>query len=502
MRALFVTPECYPLVKTGGLADVTGALPLALVAEGVESRVVLPAYPGIVDQLDRVQVVSPLPDLFGGAGRLLAGTASTGLAVLAVEAPHLYGRAGGIYLGPDGTDWPDNDLRFAALSWVGALVAAGRLALGGWRPDLVHAHDWQAGLVPAYLRLGVVTGPDRHMPPTLLTIHNLAFQGLFPAARLTRVRLPVGAYDVDGVEYYEQISFLKAGVRYADHVSTVSPTYAREILTVAQGMGFDGVLRTQTGEVTGIVNGIDDDVWDPWNDTHLVAPYSARQMKGKAADKAALQRELGLAVDPGAPLFCVVSRLTEQKGLDLLLTALPDLLAVGAQLAVLGTGAADLEAGFLAAATARPESVAAVIGYDEALSHRMQSGADAIVVPSRFEPCGLTQLYGLRYGTLPVVARVGGLADTVIDANPAAVGDGVATGFVFSPVDAVALADAIGRAVAAFRDAKQWATMQRRAMTRDVSWRRAATRYAELYRQLVGALAPPHFLTAPGSPKP
>ncbi|MBI4933393.1 MAG: glycogen synthase GlgA [Actinobacteria bacterium] len=481
MRVLFVSSECYPLAKTGGLADVAGALPLALAPLGVDARVLMPGYPGVRDQLIGTTKVASLPGLFGGDATLVAGTTVAGLQVLLIEAPHLFTRStGGLYLGPDGTDWPDNHLRFGALSWVGAAIAMGRV--GTWAPDLVHLHDWQAGLTAAYLRY------DREAaraPGTLLTIHNLAFQGLFPPATRASLLLPSQALDVDGMEYWGQLSFLKAGVQWSDRLSTVSPTYAREILTPNEGMGFDGLLRLRAHELTGIVNGIDDSVWDPANDPHVGTPYTSRKLAAKAANKAALQHELGLEVRAETPLFSVVSRLTTQKGLDLLVAALPRLVATGAQLVVLGTGDPTLEAGFVAASVAHPGQVATVIGFDEALSHRIQAGADAVVMPSRFEPCGLTQLYGLRYGTLPVVARVGGLADTVIDANEAALRDGVATGVQFSPVEADPLAVAIERTVDLFRDRTAWQRTQRRAMSRDVGWDVAAGRYLSLYQEIL-----------------
>lgn len=483
MKVLCVTPECYPLVKTGGLADVAGALPLALAALGVETQVLMPAYPFVRDQLAGVHEVATLPALFGGAGTLIAGTTVDGLQVVLIDAPHLYGRkGGGPYLDADGADWPDNHLRFGALSWVAAQIAAGRL--GGWQPDLVHLHDWQAALTAAYLHFDRVPGGT---PPTLLTIHNLAFQGLFGADVLPTLGLPASALDVDGMEYWGNLSFLKAGVQWSSHLSTVSPTYAREILTAEHGMGFDGLLGARPGRLSGIANGIDDTVWDPGSDASLVSPYTVRKLGAKAANKAALQAELGLQAGTGTPLFCVISRLTTQKGLDLLLTALPRLLAGGAQLAVLGAGDQALEAAFREAAVEHPGQVAVIIGYDEPLSHRLQAGADSIIVPSRFEPCGLTQLYGLRYGTLPVVARVGGLADTVIDANEAALSDGVATGFQFAPVDGEQLAAALGRACDLFRDSRAWQRVVRRAMTRDVGWKVAAGKYLQLYRQLIAA---------------
>lgn len=486
MKVLFVTPECYPLVKTGGLADVTGALPLALAPFGVESRVLLPAYPGVRDKLTGARKVATLPDLFGGTGALVAGRTADGLQVWLVEAPHLYARTGGgPYLDANGHDWPDNHLRFGALSWVGAEIAAGRL--GGWQPELVHLHDWQAALVAGYLHFDRSARPD---PPTLLTIHNLAFQGLFGMAELASLRLPPTALDSDGMEYWGNLSFLKAGVRWSDHLSTVSPTYAREILTPGQGMGFDGLLRERQHELTGIANGIDVTVWNPLTDHALATPYSVRRLPAKAANKAALQAQLGLPVRPDAPLFCVVSRLTTQKGLDLLVAALPRLVARGGQLAVLGAGDRWLEDSFRHAAHEHPEHVAVTIGYDEPLSHRLQAGADAIIVPSRFEPCGLTQLYGLRYGTLPVVARVGGLADTVIDANEAALRDGVATGFQFSPVEVDPLAVALERACELFADTVAWQRVVKRAMTRDVGWSVAAGAYLDLYQRLLATRLP------------
>ncbi|MGB8861541.1 MAG: glycogen synthase GlgA [Ilumatobacteraceae bacterium] len=481
MKVLFVTPECFPLVKTGGLADVAGALPLALAPFGVEARVLLPGYPGVRDLLTGARRIASLPDLFGGTGALVAGRTAGGLQVLLIDAPHLYARkGGGPYLDGNGADWPDNHLRFGALSWVGAEIAAGRI--GGWQPDVVHLHDWQAALTAAYLHFDRTSATR---PPTLLTIHNLAFQGLFGMAELPQLRLPPAALDVDGMEYWGNLSFLKAGVQWCDHLSTVSPTYAREVLTPEQGMGFDGLLRARPDRLTGIANGIDETVWNPLTDPALAAPYSVRRLSAKASNKTALQLELGLHVRVDAPLFCVVSRLTTQKGLDLLVATLPRLVELGAQLAVLGSGDRWLEDSFRQAALQYQGMVAVRIGYDEALSHRLQAGADAIIVPSRFEPCGLTQLSGLRYGTLPVVARVGGLADTVIDANGAALRDGVATGFQFSPVEVHPLAVALERACELFADPLAWQRVVKRAMTRDVGWSVAAGTYFALYERLL-----------------
>jgi len=478
MRCLFVASECYPLIKTGGLADVAGALAPALAPLGCEARVLLPAYPAVKEKLQATKQVAQLPDLFGGAGRLVEGRTEDGLGILALEAPQLFDRPGNPYLGKDGKDWPDNHLRFAALSWAGREIALGNA--GDWRPDLVHAHDWQAGLVPAYLRFS-----GRPHPPVIFTIHNLAFQGLFPKTLLKALRLPPESFGFGGLEYWDQISCMKAALVYSDHITTVSPTYAHEIQTDEGGMGLGGVLRGRADAVTGIVNGIDEAVWDPGSDPNIDAHYGVRSLTKKAADKRALQDRFALRRRRNVPLFCVVSRLTEQKGLDLLLEALPLILSRKAQLAVLGSGDAAIEKAFVQAAAGNPGQVGVVIGYDEPLSHRMQAGADAIIIPSRFEPCGLTQLYGLRYGTLPVVARVGGLADTVIDANLAALRDKVATGFQFAPVTADALGGALARACDLFQNRRLWRAAQRRAMAQDVGWAAPAAAYYDLYRALL-----------------
>ncbi len=472
-QVLSVASEVAPLIKTGGLADVAGALPAALAPEGWHLRTLVPGYPRVHAALRDGREVWSEADLFGGPGRLIA-TEAAGLDLLVLDAPHLYAREGGPYLAPDGRDWPDNPERFAALCWVAAAVASGEAE--GWRPEAVHLHDWQAGLVPVYLR---ARGGG---PGTLLTIHNVAFHGLAPAGRLEALRLPGWSFHPDGIEFYGQINALKAGLVYADLLSTVSPTYARELLTPEFGMGLDGVLRTRAADLCGILNGIDEVVWDPSADA-AIHPY--RAPRGKAKNRAALVAELGLGAFDG-PLCVVVSRLSEQKGLDLLLAALPRLLAAGGALALLGAGDAGLEAAFRNAAVADPARVAVRIGYDEALAHRMVAGGDAILVPSRFEPCGLTQLYGLRYGTLPVVALTGGLADTVIPANDAALRVGVATGLQFHPVSAAALGEALERVCALFAMPDAWSRMQRNAMRHPVGWAASAPAYAALYDRLAG----------------
>lgn len=473
---LSVASEAYPLIKTGGLADVAGALPAALAREGFAVRTLLPGYPAVLRRLEGGEVVAELPDLFGGPARLLSGRAGA-LDVLAIEAPHLYGREGNPYAGPEG-DWPDNAQRFAALGRVAERLARGLLP--AFVPDVVHAHDWQAGLAPAYLHYG-----EGRRPGTVMTVHNLAFQGQFPPHLLAELGLPPEAWSIDGVEYYGAIGFLKAGLYFADRITTVSPSYAAEIRTPEGGMGLDGLLRSRGTDVSGILNGIDETVWNPAADPLLTAPYDREHPERRAANKAALQAAMGLEVDASAPLLGVVSRLTWQKGMDLVLAALPALTEGGMQLALLGAGDKPLEEGFLSAAEAWPGRVGAVLGYDEALAHRIQAGCDALVVPSRFEPCGLTQLCALRYGALPLVSRVGGLADTVIDANEAALAAGVANGLQFAPTTREALELALARLGTLWQDRAAWGRMQANAMAADVGWSRPARQYAALYREIM-----------------
>ena len=476
LHVLSVASEVYPLVKTGGLADVVAALPPALAHERIATRTLVPGYPAVTNALREAEAVHTFGPLHGGPARLLAAR-SSGLDLLVLDAPHLYARPGNPYLAPGGAEWPDNALRFAALAAAAAAIA--RAEVPGLAPDIVHAHDWQAGLVPALLHYG---GTVR--PRTVMTVHNLSFQGLFPRELLATIGLPPHAYAIDGVEYHGMIGFLKAGLAFADCITTVSPTYAAEIRTPEGGMGLDGLLRRRAAVLTGIRNGIDDAVWDPATDVHLSAHFDAKHLARRAPNKAALQARFGLAAEPAAFVCGVVSRLTLQKGMDLLLEALPALADQGAQLALLGSGEKSLESAFVAASARAPGRVAAVTGYDESIAHLVQAGADALLVPSRFEPCGLTQLCALRYGAIPIVARVGGLADTVIDANEMALAAEVGTGIQFAPVTRANLEFAIDRAITLRRDRMSWRRMQLRAMATDVGWTRPAKQYAALFREL------------------
>nr|WP_202986783.1 glycogen synthase GlgA [Pseudoroseomonas ludipueritiae] len=474
MPVLSVASELFPLIKTGGLADVAGALPGALAAQGIATRSLIPGYPRVLRALEAAEPVLELGTLFGGPARLLAAQAA-GLDLLVLDAPHLFDRDGGPYSGPDGQDWPDNPQRFAALAQVAARLGQG--ALPAFVPEVIHAHDWQAGLVPAYVHYW-----EGRKPGTVFTVHNLAFQGQCDASLLAELSLPPQAYSIHGVEYYGAIGFLKAGLKLADRITTVSPTYAAEIRTEAGGMGLDGLLRDRAGALSGILNGIDTDIWNPASDPALPAPYSAEALHAREASRRALRSRLGLQEGREAPLLGIVSRLSWQKGMDAVLEALPALLGHGMQLAVLGAGDRALEDGLERAAAANPGRIGLHLGYNEGLAHLIQGGCDALLVPSRFEPCGLTQLCALRYGALPVVARVGGLADTVIDANEMALAAGVGTGIQFSHASRDALEAALGRLMSLWQDRQAWERVQRNGMACDVSWARPARHYATLYR--------------------
>jgi starch synthase len=479
IRVLSVASEIYPIIKTGGLADVAGALPMALAAEGVEVRTLVPGYPAVLAALKSAEQILEWPLFFGGRTRLLKGSSGE-LDLFVLDAPHLFDRPGNPYLGPDGFDWPDNGLRFAALARMAENIGLG--AVPSFIPDVVHAHDWQAGLTPAYLHYSGRAGPS-----TVMTVHNLAYQGRFPPALLQEIGLPPDSFTMQGVEYYGSIGFLKAGLLFADRITTVSPTYAKEIQSDEEGMGLGGLLRGRAGDLSGILNGIDISVWNPATDPHIAGLYHADSPAGRAANKTALQQRMGLAETPDTFLVGVISRLSWQKGLDLLLENLPLILDNGIQLALLGSGDAELQDDYREAASAHPGQIGVMIGYDEALAHLVQAGSDALVVPSRFEPCGLTQLCALRYGAIPIVSRVGGLEDTVVDADELAVAEGTATGFKFAPVTSGSLGGAISRAHAVFRDKPAWQKLQHAGMTTDVSWRSRASRYAELFRELAEA---------------
>ena len=483
MRVLQVAAEVFPLVKTGGLADVLGALPQALIGQGADVRLLLPGLPAIADAVLHQKIVCEIGAAFGAARVTLrlGRMPYSHVPVYVLDAPYLYRREGSPYQDRAGHEWPDNVQRFALLGWVAAHLAAGELD-ADWVPQVLHAHDWHAAMACAYV---AAHPPTR--AATLFTVHNLAYQGLFPSGDFNLLGLPSRFMASTGLEFHGQLSFMKAGLKFARRVTTVSPTYAREIATPEFGFGLDGVVRGRGADVSGVLNGVDGAVWNPAADSSLAQRYSAQEPAGKARCKEALQRELGLQVQADVMLFGVVSRLTSQKGLDLMLAALPGLLKRGDQFVLQGAGEPVLEAAFLAVAKAHAAQVAVRIGYDEAFAHRVIAGADAIVVPSRFEPCGLTQLYGLRYGTLPVVRRVGGLADTVVDVSAEAIATDRATGFVFDAATPGALDAVLQRSAAAFARKPLWHGLMQRAMAQDFSWNGAAAQYLALYKSSVGA---------------
>lgn len=478
MRILFAASEMAPWVKTGGLGDVAAALPAALARAKHDVRVLLPYYPALRAVFSNSAPVAEFGALAPmlPACRLLQADAG-GLPLLLLDCPELFDRPGNPYLGPDGRDWPDNGMRFGLLSRVAALLGQPDSPLP-WRPDVVHANDWQTGLAPAFLRY-------QGGAASVLTVHNIAFQGNFGVELLAGLGLPEHAWRFDGVEYHGQLSFLKAGLQLATRISTVSPTYAREIQDEAYGYGLAPLLRHRAGDLSGILNGIDADTWNPAADPALPFPYDAGRLAMKRENKAALQAQMGLEVRDDRPLFGVVSRLTEQKGLDLLALLGEGLTHLPAQLAVLGSGDPALEAAYTRLAEAHPGQIAVKLGFDETLAHRIEAGADAFVMPSRFEPCGLNQMYSLRYGTPPVVRATGGLADTVVDATPETIADKTANGFVFRDATAHELWLALERAARTWRDRRVWQRIQQNGMRRDCSWKQAAGEYLRLYQSAV-----------------
>ena len=478
IRVLSVASEAVPLVKTGGLADVAGALPAALAACGVTVTTLLPGYPAVLKAIKRARCVHQWERLLGEPARLLA-VKHGGQALLVLDAPAYFNREGSPYSDPRGKDWGDNWRRFAAFGRAAADIASG--AVKGQAFDVLHAHDWQGGMAAAYNRFAPYGGSGL---PSVMTIHNMAFQGYYDARIFRALELPRKAWSIDGVESYGGVGFLKAGLQSASMVTTVSPSYAAEIRMAEFGMGLEGLIASRGDRVSGILNGIDTAEWNPASDPHLAANYSAANLKARAANKRALEAEFGLEAD-GGPLFIVVSRLTWQKGMDVLPEVLDHLVGLGGRLVLLGSGDAAIERELHKAAARHPGQIGIRIGYDEALSHRMQAGGDAILVPSRFEPCGLTQLYGLAYGCVPVVARTGGLADTVIDANVAALSRNVATGVQFTGVQYQTLAAAITRTIALYHDRAVWKQVQKNGMACDFSWGTSGKAYAALYHRLL-----------------
>jgi starch synthase len=479
MKILFVASEAHPLVKTGGLGDVCGSLPVALQSLGSDVRLLLPGYHDALHQIGEIKVVARVivPSLAQPVRLLEGRLPGTQVIVWLVDFPPAFDRPGNPYLDAYGHAWHDNAARFALLARVAVALASRRAGLD-WQPDIVHCHDWQSGLVPALLSL------EAHRPATVFTIHNLAYQGRFPADTLASIGLPYSFWSPESLEFYGELSFMKGGLVYADRITTVSPNYAREIQTPEFGEGLDGMLRHRATHLTGLLNGIDDAAWNPARDPHLAAAYSLQRPAGKRRNKAALQEQFGLPPSPDLPLIGMVGRLAYQKGLDLFLAALPELMALPVQFALLGTGDTGIQKALQNAAEQYRGRIAVHIGYDEATAHRIEAGADMFLMPSRFEPCGLNQMYSLRYGTVPIVRHVGGLADTVVDATPATLDAGTATGFSFTQADPRILVATVERALALYRDRRTWKILMATGMRQDFSWRHSAAEYLRMYTEL------------------
>ncbi len=486
LSVLFITSEVHPLVKTGGLGDVSAALPAELRELGVDVRLLIPGYPKVLAGLRYKRKVagfsglSNFPPFVLWSARLPAGKGvSEGVPIFVIDCPSLYQRNGGPYTDIAGQDWPDNALRFGLLSKIGAILASDASSLT-WRPDVVHCNDWQSGLTPAYLHFY-----QGRKVVSLMAIHNLAFQGVFPPSTLTRLGLPATGFHIDGMEYYGRMSFLKAGIYYSDHIITVSPTYAMEIQTMPLGFGLQGLLAGRSDRISGIVNGIDSIEWNPATDPCLAQNYSVKKIAAKSVNKRALQQVMGLVVDPDIPLFGMVSRHTHQKGYDLLLQVAPFLAKIPAQLVVLGSGEVSLDLDLALLEKNHPGKIAVRIGFDETLSHLIEGGADSFLMPSRFEPCGLNQMYSQRYGTPPLVHATGGLLDTVVDCTPATLANGSASGFLFHEMDPGNFLAGIQRVVDAYCNKTTWRRLQRNGMTKDFSWRSSAIAYRDIYLSLL-----------------
>jgi len=493
VKVLFASSEFAPLVKTGGLADVSGSLPLALSRLGIDARVLLPAYPSVLGQLG-LDAATQKPLAAIPAHRelpradLLAATGPHGLPLLLVHCPVLYDRPGNPYLGPDGRDWPDNDLRFGLFSRVAALLGTGASPID-WRPDVIHCQDWQCGLAPVYLAYGLGDGVPAARAASVMTIHNLAYQGIFPPGSALRIGVPPAGFSVAGAEYYGNLSFLKGGLACADAITTVSPTYAREICTDTLGFGLQGLLRARASVLTGILNGVDTEYWNPAADSLIVQRYDADSLERKRINKRALQAVLGLTMDDETPVLGVVGRLVEQKGVDLVADILDQVAQLPAQVVIQGLGDRAIEERLLGLARQYPRRVGVRIAFDEPLAHMIEAGADLFLMPSRFEPCGMNQMYSQRYGTLPIVCRTGGLADSVVDCTVQTLAAATATGFSFAPASAEALLATVHRAVALYRDPAAWLSVQRTAMAVDVSWDASAALYRQVYEKAVQSQA-------------
>lgn len=480
MDILFASSEAHPLIKTGGLADVAGSLPRAIRNLRHDIRVIIPAYQRILKQTDNLTLVAHL-DIEGvdTPVRLLAGRLpGSTVKLYLVDSPVHFDRPGNPYTTSDGGPWPDNAGRFTTFCRAIQSVAEDSAGLD-WQPQMVHCNDWQTGLVPPLL------ATRAQGPATVFTIHNLAYQGLFDWDTFEALDLPADFWSTEAMEFHDHFSFIKGGLVFADWLTTVSPTYASEIQTAEFGYGLEGLISHRRHNLTGIVNGVDYSVWNPGRDTQIPVQYNQRCLFHKTENKRALQEHFELPVDSSRPLFGVISRLVEQKGIDLILDIVPELVTRNAQLVILGSGDPLIEAAIAKACTEWPQHIAAFLGYDEALAHHIEAGADIFLMPSRFEPCGLNQIYSQRYGTIPIVRHTGGLADTVTDTTPETLENKTATGFSFTAPTATALQAAVTRALQYYQDPEAWQQIITTGMKQDFSWKRSAEQYLDLFEKVL-----------------
>ncbi len=476
-KVLFAASEAHPLIKTGGLGDVAGALPLALARRQADVCLVLPAYREVLAKAGRLELVSSqIDDALPGVRILEGRFENSAVKLWLVDAPHLFDRAGQPYSDANGKDWPDNALRYAVFSRAINVIANDRAKLN-WRPDIVHCHDWQTGVVPALLSM------EENRPASVFTIHNMAYQGTFTWQQFIELGLPKAFWSIDSMEYYNQISFLKGGIVHSDIINTVSPRYAEEICTTEFGCGMEGILRQRQDRLYGILNGVDYDVWDPRHDSLIWRQYDYRTFRFKRQNKVALQKQMGLETDPTIPMLGIVCRMVEQKGVDLILDLLPKLSRQRVQFVGLGSGVKAFEEEFTRIAARNSTKFAVQIGYNEHLAHQIEAAADIFLMPSRFEPCGLNQIYSLRYGTVPIVHNTGGLADTITDATKANLRMGRATGFVFNEAKSADFERALTRALNLFQQPRMWKKLVKAGMAQDYSWDISAKAYLELYRK-------------------
>jgi starch synthase len=474
-KVLFVTSEAHPLIKTGGLADVSGSLPKALVGQGVDVRLIMPNYQAI-KTAEEIYYKSTVRVNNTDVNILETCLPGTKVIVWLVDCPEFFDFPGNPYVDEQGNAWANSAERFALFCRIAVEVGMNRGYLD-WTPDIIHCNDWQSGLVPALLSL------EASRPATVFTIHNMAYQGLFPKATWGSLNLPKQLWNPDGIEFNGMLSFIKGGLAYADRLTTVSPTYAREIQTAEFGYGLEGLLSYRNEVLNGIINGIDADQWNPETDSNISEHYNISSLNKKQLNKTALQNKLSLPVDD-IPVFALVSRLVEQKGIDLLLECLPEMLILPLQFVLLGSGEKRFEQQLSFFAESYPDKIAITIGYDEALAHLLEAGADIFLMPSRFEPCGLNQLYSQRYGTVPLVRKTGGLADTVIDTFPETLSDNTATGFVFNEATSGTLMETIKRALIVYSQPETWKQLQSSGMQKDYSWNKSAKEYNVLYEHL------------------